>query len=441
MSENPASDRAELLAALQAMQARLEAAEQARSRAELLAEASAVLSESLDHKVVLDRLARLVARSFATWCVIDLVEDHQILRVAGVHSDPEKQALLDELRQRYPPDWDSPQPAVEVLKTGAPRFFTELSDEQVHSMTRDQEHFRLIKALGARSGMTVPLVARGRTLGSITAGSEQASRRFGEPDLALIGEIARQAAIAIENAQLYYQCQEAVRLRDEFLSVASHELNTPMAALMLSLEGLGTPDPDLQLDAKGMVQVAKLAERQGKRLTKLIGDLLDITRLSRGAMPLHCEEVDLLALVREVVARYKPELERAGCAVSIDAPGPVVGRWDPMRLDQVVLNLLANAVKFGPKKPVAIRLERAGGQARLSVTDQGIGLDPGQRHRIFERFERAVSHHYGGLGLGLYISRRIVESHGGSIDVESRPGHGARFTVVLPCDGPVEAAV
>jgi signal transduction histidine kinase len=443
VSDNEQRERHDLLAELQVLQSSLDrcrveraAATEALRRSALLAEASAVLSESLDHKVVLDRLARLIVRSFSDWCVIDLVEDGEIRRVAGAHTDPKKQPLLEEIQQRYPARWDTPVPAARVLRDGQPLFFPHLSDEDLRSISQNDDHWRIATALGSRSGMAVGLVARGRILGSITAASGQPDRRFGQEDLDLILEIARRAAIAIENAQLYYQSQEAVRLRDEFLSVASHELNTPMAALMLSLEGIGTPDPDLRLDPKGMVQVAKLAERQGKRLTKLIGDLLDVTRLSRGAVALRCEDVELTTLVREVVARYKPELERAGCEISLQLAAPVTGRWDPLRLDQVVLNLVANAAKFGARKPIEIEVARAGDQARLSVTDHGIGVDPSQQERIFERFERGVSsRHYGGLGLGLYICRRIVESHGGSIAVDSRPGQGATFTVTLPLKG------
>lgn len=441
MADKAHSDRDNLLAELKATQARLAAAEQARERWELLAEASAVLSESLDHKVVLDRLARLVVRSFADWCVIDLVEDGEIRRVAGAHNDPGKQPLLDELRRRFAPQWDSPHPAVQVLKTGKALLFSSVSDEDRRRGSQGEDHRKLVEALGTRSGVVVPLSTVTRTLGSLTVGSGRPGRHYGPEAAELIQEIARRAAVAIENALLHQQSLEAVRLRDEFLSVASHELNTPMAALMLSLEGLGTPDPDLQLDAQGMVHVAKLAERQGKRLTKLIGDLLDVTRLSRGALELHREEVELGTLVREVVARYKPELERAGCEVQLrlGRQGRVTGAWDPMRLDQVVLNLVANAAKFGARKPIEIEVEGGEEKARLSVTDHGIGVDPSQQERIFSRFERGVSsHHYAGLGLGLYICRRIVESHGGTISVESQPGQGATFVVELPRQPPRE---
>ena len=437
MAEDAPTARADLREQLNEARSRLRAAEEAQRRWELLAEASAVLSESLDHKVVMERLARLIVRSCADWCMIDLVEDGEIQRVAGTHVDPGKQSLLEELQRRHPPRWDSPHPATQVLKTGQPMVFPDVSDEVLRRMSEGDEHRRLAQALGARSGLCVPLESRGRVLGALTAGSAQAGHRYGPDDVEVILEIARRAAVAIENAQLYHQSQEAVRLRDEFLSVASHELNTPMAALMLSLEGLGTPDPELQLDPSGMVQVAKLAERQGKRLTRLINDLLDVTRLTRGALELHLEEVELTTLVREVVARYKPELERAGCEVSLDLAGPVQGRWDPMRLDQVVLNLVANAAKFGARKPIEVKVARVAELARLTVSDHGIGIDRANHSRIFDRFERGVSsHHYGGLGLGLYICKRIVESHGGVISVDSRPGQGATFLVELPLNPP-----
>jgi signal transduction histidine kinase len=437
VAENAPTVEADLLAQLRDLRSRLQAAEEAHRRSSLLVEAGAVLSESLDHKVVLERLARLMVRWFADWCVIDLVEDGEIQRVAGAHADPAKEDILAELQRRHPPRWDSPHPATRVLKSGQPLILPQISDEELGGLSESDEHLRLLRAMGTTSGVCVPLEAQGRLLGALTAGSAQPGRRFGPDDSELILEIARRAAIAIDNAQRFHQSQEAVRLRDEFLSVASHELNTPMAALMLSLEGLGTPDPELQLEPSGMVQVAKLAERQGRRLTKLISDLLDVTRLTRGTLALYREEVELTTLVREVVARYKPELARAGCEVSLDLAGPVQGCWDPMRLDQVLLNLLANAAKFGARKPIALRVSKVEDRARITVSDHGIGVDPSQHARIFERFERSVSsHHYGGLGLGLYICKRIVESHGGVITVDSRPGHGATFLVELPLQPP-----
>jgi signal transduction histidine kinase len=185
----------------------------------------------------------------------------------------------------------------------------------------------------------------------------------------------------------------------------------------------------------------ELAARQGTRLNRLVGELLDVSRIESGWPQLDLSEVELESIVREVTERFEPELVRARCPVSIRCDGPVVGRWDASRLDQVVTNLLSNAIKFGADRPIEIYCRQKGDMALLAVRDHGMGIELADQARIFERFERAVSvKHYGGLGLGLYISRRIVEAHGGSIRLESRPGAGATFTVELPCAGPGEAA-
>jgi len=145
--------------------------------------------------------------------------------------------------------------------------------------------------------------------------------------------------------------------------------------------------------------------------------------------------VSLVALVRDVVARVAPDMERARCAVSVTLPDePVTGLWDRRRIEQVLLILIDNAARFGPGKPIEIKVTRQGATARLSVTDHGMGIDAARQSRIFDRFERAVSvQHYGGLGLGLFVGRFVVEGHGGTLTVESRPGEGATFTVTLPC--------
>jgi signal transduction histidine kinase len=172
----------------------------------------------------------------------------------------------------------------------------------------------------------------------------------------------------------------------------------------------------------------------GDRLNHLVDGLLDVSRIETGRLPLALAEVDLGEVVRDVVERFEPELTRAGCPVSIRGDASVMGRWDRSRLDQVVTNLLANAVKFGLGKPIEIVLEEHAGVARLVVRDHGIGIDEDEQPRIFERFTRAVSSsNYGGLGLGLYISRCIVEAHGGRIGVLSERASGSTFTVELPC--------
>jgi len=222
--------------------------------------------------------------------------------------------------------------------------------------------------------------------------------------------------------------KQAIRTRDEFLSVASHELRTPLTSLTLSLESIrrsGGSGPRFE-------RALGIASQGSERLQRLIEELLDISRFDSGQIALERSEVELEGLARNVVARFEPDIVRAGSPVVIQG-GPLVGRWDRSRIDQVVANILGNALKFGPGMPVEITIAREDDRALLSVQDHGIGIDPANQQRIFERFQRAVSErHYGGLGLGLYICHRIVTAHGGSIRVESSPGAGARFTIELP---------
>ena len=414
------------------------AAESAERRAAFLAEAGALMSESLDVHETFARLVQLCARALGSWCVIDLVEGRDIERLTGAHVDPAKKPMFDELVRRFPPRWDSPHPAARVLRTGEPVLITEISDERLRETCEGPEHFRLLRQLGSCSVIAVPLAARGQTLGVLTISSAEPERRYGQTDLELVLEVARRAATAIDNARLFRASQEAVRVRSEFLTVASHELNTPVSSLMLAVQRLRRAAPSGRpIEPELMAKLLELAERQGLRLTKLVGDLLDVSRLEAGRMQLELAEVDLGALACEVVERFEPDLARSRCAVTIRADAGIVGRWDRSRIDRVITNLLSNAIKFGAGKSIEVSVVSEHGRARLAVRDYGLGIAPAECVRIFGRFERAVSaRHYGGLGLGLYISRRIVEEHGGSIRCESRLGAGSTFIVELPCEPP-----
>jgi predicted ATPase/signal transduction histidine kinase len=410
------------------------AAEQAEQRAAFLADAGQLLAESLEAEIVLGRLAKLAVRTLADWCSIDIDADGEIQRLAVAHRNSDKEAVLHDLQRRHPPHWGSPHPAARVMKTGQSLLMPDISEDELRSGCEDEDHVELIRALGTRTGLVVPLSARGRVFGTISLGSSQPGRRFGKADLEIAEELARRAASAIDNAQLYWKSQEALQVRNEFLSIASHELNTPLVGLMLNLQAMLAPPEGKPLSAERMLVMAKLAEAQAQRLKQLISELLDVTRIERKQLSLNLKEVDLTRLVQQVAAGFDQQLARAKCTLSLVADGPVVGCWDDLRVEQVVSNLLGNATKFGAGKPIEIRVDRAGACARVSVTDHGIGIDPRRQARIFNCFERGVSaQHYGGLGLGLYVCRSIVEAHGGSIAVESELGRGSTFTVELPC--------
>jgi signal transduction histidine kinase len=256
---------------------------------------------------------------------------------------------------------------------------------------------------------------------------------FSEGSLLIFLSLAlRRAREAAEQSAA--RAQEALRLREEFLAVASHELKTPITSLHLDMEMirrmLGAPEVELRT---GLRPRLERMVRQTGRLTALVNSLLDVSRLSSGRLELQRTEVELGELVHEVAERLSPEAARAGCALQVEIREPARGQWDRLRLEQVVTNLLGNALKYGAGAPVELRVEAGDGQARLVVRDHGIGIPREAQERIFQRFERAVpSHHFGGLGLGLYIVRYIIEAHGGTIGVESTPGQGSTFTVTLP---------
>jgi predicted ATPase/signal transduction histidine kinase len=293
------------------------------------------------------------------------------------------------------------------------------------------------------SVLCVPLRRQGVTAGLLYLENRVLSGAFTRPRLQVLELLATQAAISMENAALLEQertarrdAVEAVRLRDEFLSVASHELNTPLASLTISTQALHDSAHAHREDPQAIVRLADLIDRQAQRLSRLVSDLLDVTRLHEKQLVLSLESLDLAALVRDVVSRSAAQLERAGCVTTL-ALEPVELRGDRGRLEQVLSNLLSNAMKFGPGRPIAISVSAQATRALLTVADQGIGIDPARQARIFGRFERGVSStHYGGLGLGLYICRQIVDAHGGLIRVDSPVGEGASFTVELPLAGP-----
>jgi PAS domain S-box-containing protein len=415
-------ERAQLL---QQEQAARRAAEQAQRRLESLAEASAQIASSLDYDDTLRRAARMATPHFAQLGVVYLRDDEgRVAEVAVEHPDADRATTARSTLA-------APSPVVyDVLRGGRSRF-----------AAAPPLGWPALEALDVRAFICVPLLVLGRVVGVLALGRDAAAEPFTPVDVPIAEEIGRRARVANHNARLLRKNQQALRWRDEFLSVASHELRTPVTSLSLSAQNLESMAAEGTLAAAAPDVVGRglaTVVRQSRHLGRLIEELLDLSRIQAGRFEVvPTDGVDLVKVVRATAGRLERELALAGSTLRIDAPGAIVGSWDRSRLDQVITNLLTNATKFGAGKPIEVTVSASDDAATLVVADHGVGIAPEQQARIFERFERAVSaRHYGGLGLGLYIVRQIVDAHHGAISVASRPGQGATFTVALPRQQP-----
>jgi signal transduction histidine kinase len=418
--------------------ARSAEAESRRNAARLrsIVEVDQLLAEAgLDLPAVLDVIARKVSEVMGDGCVLQLMaEDGAFLEPVTIHHpDPEARWLLagtvHARRQKVGEGFHGG-----AASSGRAVLLPDIDVEEARASGGLPEYLPYLDRYGPQSLLVVPLAVKGRVFGSLGVVRDVAGGRpYGEEDQMLLQSLAERAALAIEDARLYGAATEAVRLRDDFLSVAGHELKTPLSALRLQIQMLARTAREVAT-TPGLAQRVEKAERTSERLGALIDELLDAGRITSGRLKLERQELDLAALTRDTVGRLSEALARAGSEVKLVADAAVPGRWDRVRLEQVVGNLLSNAAKYGRGQPVEVRVEQGlDGRARLVVKDNGIGIAPEDQARIFERFERAVSgNQFNGLGLGLWISREIVESHGGHILVRSAPGEGSTFTVELP---------
>jgi signal transduction histidine kinase len=411
-----------------------EKAEAAEQRLAFLSEASHLLSSSLDRNKTLYALADLAVPRLAECCVIELVDEMGIVdRLRIAHTDPVRQRALAELYERFPADAMASYGMAMVQRSGQSQLWDDISEDMLRRYARSDEHFRLLQSLGLRSIILVPLKTADRVAGVITLIAS--SRRFGHGDLQLAEELGVRAALAVENALLFDEAQAAIRRRDDFLSVASHELRTPVTSIELNVSAILRRlqyEPDGAVTKERFSSSLVRAQAQIRRLTSLLNQLLDVGRIDAKRLVIHREPVDLPALVRDVVERFDEKGPRPETPVVIDVQAPVTGSWDRGHLELVVSNLVGNALKYGGEKPVEITIAPLAGGARLIVRDHGIGIAPQDQARIFERYERAAPRSYGGIGIGLWISKQILHLHGGTISVQSTPGEGSSFTVDLP---------
>ena len=403
---------------------------------QFLAAASAALGTSLDYEVTLAKVADLAVPHIADWCGVDVLgPDDRLEQLAVAHVDAAKRELAKEWRQRWPPRPDSA--VVRVVRSGQPEMISEVTDAMIDAGTPDLEQRRMAKTLGLRSAMIVPLTVGLKPFGAVSFITAESGRRYGPQDLILATEIAQRASLAVENARAYTEARTAVQTRDNFLAIASHELRTPLSALTVltsSLVRAANHDRLIKLGSEGLKERMLKAERQTGQLARLVDRLLDVSRLSSRDLQLERAQTDLTEVARDVISRYEDTAAENGSPIELKVSGPTIGFWDHSRMDQVVTNLVGNAVKYGAGAPVVVSISTGGsGYVRLTVRDGGPGIPPEHQEHVFGQFERgAAPENLPGMGLGLWLVRRIVTAHGGTVTLDSRPGQGATFTVILP---------
>jgi PAS domain S-box-containing protein len=396
-----------------------------------------LVGQSTDYQTTLRNLAEVVIPDLADWCVVDVFEPAGgINRVAVAHLDPAKLRMVEELQEKYPADPAAPSAIQTVMQTGEPVLYPEISDEMIAQAAQDEEHLRRLAELGLRSAAVLPLAARGEVLGVMTLIEAESAHRYSEADLPLLMDLARRAGVVIDNARLLHETNEAIRMRDDFLATASHDMRTPIATILAYVQLARRQRPGG--DPARLDGYLERAERTTVRLARLVSELMDVCLIRAGqALPLAVEAVDLVALVEGAAHEHRPLVPSHSIVVEHGGE-PITVETDPARIERILDNLLSNAVKYSTEgSTVTLRVEREGDGACISVTDTGVGIPADELRTIFEPFRRAsTAGGAPGVGLGLAGARQVGHQLGGRLEAVSEPGKGSTFIVHLPPAAP-----
>jgi PAS domain S-box-containing protein len=411
----------------------------ARGRFAYLAEASSLLTASLDSDLTLAALTRFVVPTLANVCIVDLIdEERQEVRRVAVACAPAASDLGEQLQISIP-SLTAPSGVGQVLALGLSVLRSDIADEHLPEFDAAPEAQAIIRAFGAVSGIIVPLKTRGKTLGAMTLLLTDSARRYEDADLALAGDLADRAALALDNARLYGEAQHAIGLRDDFLSSASHDLKNPLTAIKGTAEVLErrarrSTDPE----AKRSIEMLGRISQTATRMAGMIDEILDLAQLKAG-QPLHLQRTptNLIELSHRIVRDF--QLNPTHVIVVEAAETELLGDWDPARMERVISNLVNNSIKYSPYEShitlgVGRETEADGAWAVLTVRDQGVGIPADELPRVFDRFYRGrnVQGTVQGTGIGLAGVRQIVEQHGGHVSLTSVEGDGTIVSVRFP---------
>lgn len=406
----------------------------AERRLRFLADASTALAGSLDPVTMLTNMAQSTIAYFGGACAIDLADQNDIRVAAIAHHDPDIAASFTEMRQRYPVRAESSHPVAYVLKHGQKLVVDTIPAQIIADNIYDGEHARIFHKLQPASFLMVPLIVRERTVGVLELYALGAPRHYSPDDLMTLEELARRVALALDNAQLYQEAQEALREREAFISIASHEIKNPLTSLLGRAQMLQRRLARLP-EAGRAQDDAEIIVSQGLRISSLLTDLLDVSRLASEQLTITRKPLELTELVRNAVASL--QVSAPGYSIALTGGDSLL--WvdgDAGRLDQMLLNLIGNAIKYSPAGgTIHVDVRAAQNSAQIAIRDEGIGIPADALPHLFKRFYRVSREsvqQVSGSGIGLYVVNQIVQGHGGVITVTSQEGVGSTFTVQIP---------
>ncbi len=414
---------------IEAIASRERAANERAQKQEFLAQAGELLAGSLDFERTLMQVAQSAVPYLADWCFVDLLEGQFYRRVAIAHSDPSETELAHSMKRVFPLLPDAENGVSKVINSGEAQFYPYLDEDLLRPMTHDEQHRRAVAALDVRSSIIVPLRTRGRTLGTLAlVASKKLGRAYTRDDLQLAQDLARLAALSVDNARLFSQSEAANRARDDFLAVLSHELRTPLTSILGWVYLLRQPMHDRETHERALQTI----EDNTRAQERLVENLIDVSRMVAGKLNIEYQPLELAPLLERAVEKMRPLCREKALRLSLHVPTePLRVLGDQIRLFQGMENLLSNAYKFTPGGGnIAVRLHCDEEMAHIEVQDTGQGIEPEFLPQLFGIFRQADStavRPIGGLGLGLTIVRYIAELHHGNVEAYSE-GHGSGTT-------------